>query len=63
MKPIDLYRKALRSGRVEMMSEVIVRLSQFDETDYLVESLMRRIELLTEHVEHPTPQERMKAIL
>jgi hypothetical protein len=63
MKPIDLYRKALRSGRVEMMSEVIVRLSQLDETNYLVESLMRRIELLTEHVERPTPQERMKAIL
>jgi hypothetical protein len=63
MKPIDLYRKALCSGRVEMMSEVIVRLSQLDGTDYLVESLMRRIELLTEYVEHPTPQERMKAIL
>jgi hypothetical protein len=60
MKPIDLYRKALRSGRIEMMQEVIVRLSHLNDTEYLVDSLVNRVQLLTED---RTPQELMRKLM
>jgi hypothetical protein len=57
---VDLYRKALRSRRVEMMSEVVVRLSTQPDCEFLVESLLNRIDLLTSD---RTAQEKMKGIL
>lgn len=60
MKPIDLYRKAIRSGRIEMMQEVIVRLSNLTDTSDLVDSLVNTVQLLTED---RTPQELARKLL
>lgn len=62
MEPITLYRRAIRSGRIEMMSEVVVRLSDIHGTDFLIESLLNRIELLVER-DGTTLPERFESLL
>ncbi len=65
MDALTLYRRAIRSGRKEMMSEVAVRLSANESNNSLVDSLVEliaRIEM-DESADHPTPQEKMKTIL
>ena len=65
MEPITLYRRAIRSGRIEMMSEVAVRLSADPANNALVDGLVEqiaRIEMERQE-EHPTPKERMRTCL
>lgn len=64
MEPITLYRRAIRSGRAEMMSEVAVRLSADPANNDLVDSLVEQIARMEmDKLEnHPTPPERAKAI-
>lgn len=61
MTNLDLYRKAIRSGRVQFMSEVVVRLSTQDGCEYLVSSLLRMIDLKVDGQDET--QERIKAII
>ena len=65
MEPITLYRRAIRSGSIEMMSEVAVRLSADPANNNLVDGLVEQIARIErdKQSEHPTPQERMKACL
>ena len=65
MEPITLYRRAIRSGRIEMMSEVAVRLSSDPANNNLVDSLVEQIVGIDvdKQSEHPTPQERMRTCL
>ena len=65
MEPIILYRRAIRSGRIEMMSEVAVRLSSDPANNNLVDSLVEQIVRIDvdKQSEHPTPQERMRTCL
>lgn len=64
MEPITLYRRAIRSGRMEMMSEVAVRLSTDPANDDLVKGLVEQIFRMEQdaQAEHPTPAERARAI-
>lgn len=65
MEPITLYRRAIRSGRIEMMSEVAVRLSSDPANNDLVDGLVEQIARMEidKQAEHPTPQERMRICL
>ena len=65
MEPITLYRRAIRSRRIEMMSEVAVRLSADPANSNLVDSLVEQIFKIEQdaQAEHPTPQERMRTCL
>ena len=65
MEPIILYRRAIRSGRIEMMSEVAVRLSSDPANNNLVDRLVEQIVRIDvdKQSEHPTPQERMRTCL
>lgn len=65
MEPITLYRRAIRSGRIEMMSEVAVRLSSDPANNDLVDSLVEHLYRLEmeKQEEHPTPKERMRTCL
>lgn len=65
MEPITLYRRAIRSGRVEMMSEVAVRLSADPTNNNLVDSLVEQIARIEMEKlgEHPSPSERVRICL
>ena len=64
MEPITLYRRAIRSRRIEMMSEVAVRLSSDPSNNDLVDSLVEQIARIetNRQEEHPTPIERARIL-